>query len=312
MNYIVEDVTFPSSNGRSVCAGKIYIPEGKEIKGVVQISHGMVDHVGRYGELVRALTDNGYVVAGNDHLGHGMTAKGSGDEFGYFGEAGGRYHVVDDLRTMNSILFERFGMKPCLFGHSMGSFLARLYAVRYADTISSLVIHGTGGPMGAILPLGKGVVKLIMLFCGRTHRSMFVKKLAFSGYNSHYPKEEGASAWLTRDLSMVADRSEDEFTSFIFTVSAYLELFEMLGESNSKNWFVKFPKELRTLIMSGDDDPVGAYGKGPEYIYAKLSEAGTRDLSFKLYPGARHELFNETNREEVFSDLISWLNGASV
>ena len=312
MSYIVEDVSFPSKNGSSTCRGKIYIPEGKEIKGVVQLSHGMVDHVGRYGELVSALTDAGYVFAGNDHLGHGMTAKESGDEFGYFGEDGGRYNVVDDLHTMNALLYERFGMKPCLFGHSMGSFLARLYAVRYPDTISSLVIHGTGGPMGAILPLGKGVVKLIMLLCGRTHRSMFVKKLAFAGYNSHYPKEEGSSAWLTRDLAMVADRSEDEFTSFIFTVSAYLELFRMLGESNGKKWFSDFPKGLRTLVMSGDDDPVGAYGKGPEYIHGKLADAGVSDLSLKLYPGARHELFNETNREEVFRDLIFWLGGASV
>ena len=209
MNYTVQYVKFPSANGSSECTGTLYVPNG-EVRGVVQLSHGMVDHVGRYTLLADALAAHGYVLAGNDHLGHGLTAKGSGDPYGYFADDNGRELVLGDLYTMNTLLRERFGMLPVLMGHSMGSFLSRLYAVRYPETVSGHIIHGTGGPMGAILPLGIGLVNLIILFRGASYRSQFVKNLAFSGYNSHFPKEEGSSAWLTRDLSCICGELADQ------------------------------------------------------------------------------------------------------
>ena len=312
MNYNFNEYRFPSADGKNTIYAEIYTPKHAAPKGIVQLAHGMIDYTGRYTALASFLCEHGFIFAGNHHLGHGKSV-GTGEDFGFFAERDGYKYVLEDINSMNKYLHKTHPDLPViLLGHSMGSFISRLYVAEHPTAVSGLIIHGTGGPMGAILPLGKGVVKLIMLMRGRTHRSTFVKKLAFTGYNSHYPKEEGSSAWLTRDLAMVADRSTDEFTSFIFTVSAYLELFRMLGEANGKSWFESFPKGLRTLIMSGDEDPVGAYGKGPEYIYGKLSDAKVADLSLKLYPGARHELFNETNREEVFRDLIFWLDGASV
>ncbi len=310
MNYTVQYVKFPSANGHSECTGTLYVPKG-EVRGVVQLSHGMVDHVGRYTLLADALAAHGYVLAGNDHLGHGLTAKGSGDPYGYFADDNGRELVLGDLYTMNTLLRERFGMLPVLMGHSMGSFLSRLYTVRHPETVSGHIIHGTGGPMGAILPLGIGLVNLIILFRGASYRSQFVKNLAFSGYNSHFPKEEGGSAWLTRDLPLVADRDESEFTSFTFTVSAYRELFRMVGESNAKEWFAGYPKDLPTIVMSGSEDPVGNYGRGPQYVYDILKENGVSGVTLKLYDGARHELFNETCREQVFADMLEWLYGVA-
>ena len=309
MNYDISYTSFPSSDGKSIIKAKIYVPKNAEIKGVVQLSHGMKDHTARYEVLADHLTKNGYVFAGNDHIGHGESAP-SDDLFGFFDEKDGAELLLKDLHAMNRILRNTFpGIKPVLLGHSMGSFLSRLYAVKYPHTISGHVIHGTGGPMGIILPFGKGVVSAISLFKGKMHRSKLVASMAFMGYNSKFPKEEGSSAWLTRDVARVSGEDRNKYTTFTFTLAAYRDLFNMVGRSNSKKWFDSYPRELPTLVMSGDMDPVGNYGSGPKYVYKHLLMRGVNDVGIKLYSGARHELFNETCKEEVFDDLTAWLGG---
>lgn len=309
MNYTLSSVSFKSSDEKNTIYGRIYTPVSGEIKGVVQLSHGMIDHTGRYEALANYLTGKGYVFAGNDHLGHGNSVSND-DDFGFFADKGGVDLVLRDLHAMNRLLRERFpGLKPVIMGHSMGSFLSRLYVEKYPHTISGHIIHGTGGPMGIILPLGKALVKTITLFKGKRHRSPLVAGISFAGYNSKFPKEEGKNAWLTRNLCAVSTRDTDKFTSFIFTLSAYYDLFTAVGASNSKKWFSTYPTELPTLIMSGDMDPVGSYGDGPKYVYKHLLVAGVTDVKLKLYNGARHELFNETNKESVFADMAEWLSG---
>ena len=160
----------------------------------------------------------------------------------------------------------------------------------------------------AILPLGKALVNTVILFCGKRHRSSLVASMAFAGYNSKFDKSEGKHAWLTRDSSKIEGRDEDRLQNFTFTVSAYRDLFCMVGSSNSKKWFREYPTAMRTLIMSGDADPVGAYGKAPRYVYKQLLVSGANDIKLLTYDGARHELFNETCREQVFADIVSWLN----
>lgn len=307
MNYILSEISLPSTDGRNTLHGEIYIPKSGTVKGVVQLSHGMVDHVSRYEVLADYLTANGYVFAGNDHLGHGKTVSDDSD-FGFFAEKDGITFVLRDLHVMNKFLREKFpGIKPVIMGHSMGSFLSRLYVERYPNSVSGHIIHGTGGPM-PILPLGKALVNTVIFFRGKRHRSKLVKNMAFMGYNSKFPKSEGKNAWLTREVERVDVRDSDKRTSFTFTVSAYRDLFTMVGSSNSKKWFELYPKSLRTLVMSGDMDPVGNYGKGPEYVYKHLLVAGAEDIGIKIYEGARHELFNESCREEVFSDTVKWLS----
>ena len=308
-NYIFSEISFPSADGKSTVHGEIYTPASGEIRGIVQLAHGMIDYVGRYGFLIEFLTSNGYVFAGNDHLGHGKTAASDSD-FGYFADEDGTLCVLRDLHTMNKHLRETYpGVPVVLMGHSMGSFLSRLYVERHPHSISAHIIHGTGGP-NPLLPFGKALVKLNTLIRGRKYRSKAIANLAFSGYNSRFDKSEGKNAWLTRDGATVSGRDSDKYTSFIFTVSAYGELFKMVGESNSKEWFANYPKELPTLVISGDADPVGDFGKGPDYVYKQLMVSGVTDVSLKLYEGARHELFNETNRDEVFADMLTWIEGA--
>ena len=310
MSYTLSEVRFPSSDGYNSVYARIYIPNG-EIKGVVQLSHGMVDHSGRYEALAEYLTASGYVFAGNDHLGHGYTAE-SDMAFGFFAESGGVNYILEDLYSMNKLLCEKFPEhKPVLMGHSMGSFLSRLYAVKYPESISGHIIHGTGGPMGAVLPMGKALVKIMMTFCGKKYRSKMIKNISFMGYNDNFPESEGENAWLTRDLERVSSRDTDRLTNFIFTLSAYYDLFTMVGKCNSDQWFNEYPKDLPTIIMSGTKDPVGNDGAGPSYVYDNLQISGTKNITLKLYEEARHELFNETNREEVFCDMVQWLGGLS-
>ena len=307
MNYLHRETYFPSSDGKNTIHAELFIPSDNNIRGVVQLAHGMMDYVGRYGLLAEALTRAGYILAGNDHLGHGETAK-SQEDFGFFASKGGYNHVIDDVYKMNRLLRDEYPDKPLvLLGHSMGSFVSRLYAEKYPDSIDALIIHGTAGPNPAV-GAGKLVVKLLRAIKGERHRSKFVCSLADGGYNKGFDPAEGEGAWLTRDSSMVADRVGNPKNDFIFTLAGYEDLFTMLADCNSKEWFENFPKSLPTLVISGENDPVGGFGKGVRYVYDNLKKNGAR-VDLKLYPEARHELFNETNREEVFSDLIEWLGG---
>ena len=304
-SYNVSEISFPSADGKNTVRGVIYTPTSGTVRGVVQLVHGMIDHVGRYRLLAEYFTSHGYVFAGNDHLGHGRTA--SPEDYGYFADSDGVLMVLRDIHTMNKLLRSEFTGAPLiLLGHSMGSFLSRLYVERHPHSISAHIIHGTGGP-NPLLGLGKTLVKWKMLCRGGRYVSKTIVRMAHMGYNTRFDKSEGHTAWLTRDSAMVADRKDDPMTSFYFTLGGYSDLFKMLGDSNSKEWFRNYPKELHTVIMSGTADPVGNFGKGPHYVYKQLMMQGVSDVSLKLYEGARHELFNETNRTEVLSDMLSWI-----
>ena len=307
MNYIHKDITFPSSDGKNTIHAELFIPSDNNIRGVVQIAHGMTDYVGRYKLMAEALCGAGFVLAGNDHLGHGDSVS-TPDDYGFFASKNGYRYVIDDIKLMNDLLRKEFPGAPLvLLGHSMGSFISRIYAVKYTDSLDGLIIHGTAGPNPAT-GAGKLLVKLLRLIRGERHRSKFVCSLADGGYNKGFDPSEGNGAWLTRDPAMVADRIGNPKNDFIFTLAAYEDLFTMLGECNSKAWFKYFPKNLTTLVISGEEDPVGGFGKGVRYVYDNLKKNGAK-AELKLYPGARHELFNETNRDEVFLDLIEWLGG---
>lgn len=306
MNYNFSETTFPSKDGIHTIYAEIYTPKHRSSKGIIQLSHGMIDYVGRYRELADFLTGEGYVFAGHHHLGHGKSVSKS-EEFGIFAENGGVDYVIADMYSMNRYLRHTFPTLPLIvMGHSMGSFITRLYVEKYPHSMVGVIIHGTGGPNPAI-PFGRALASLIRKIKGPTYRSPLIEKLVFGSYNSKFPKTDGKHAWLTRDTDLVKDRDDDKFTSFKFTVSGYMDLFSMLANSNSAEWYEKYPKDLPTLIMSGDMDPVGNYGKGPDHVYKHLLISGCTKVDIKLYEGARHELFNETNRADVYADIIEWV-----
>lgn len=305
MNYRYDEISFPSSDGVHRIYGEIYSPVSAPCA-VIQLTHGMIDHTGRYKHMAQRMCDAGFVFAGHHHPGHGKSVSND-EDYGFFAERGGVQLLLDDTHKMNRLLRERYPELPIiLLGHSMGSFVARLYVRQHPECVDGAIFHGTGGA-NPLLPLGKALTALVRLFRGSRHRSRLVTGLAFGAYNKRFPKEEGIFAWLSSDTAMVKDKHDDPSTSFIFTAAAYMDLFRMLGECNSRRWYREYPKSCPTLIVSGDMDPVGAYGKGPRQVYKRLALSGQNALSIRIYSGARHELFNEVCREEVFEDIIRWV-----
>ncbi len=309
MAYNFQEITFPSSDGKSTVYAELYTPKTKSAVAIIQISHGMIDHIARYKNLIEYMCECGFVVAGNHHIGHGKTAP-TEELLGFFADKGGVDYLIEDLHEMNRYLRREMPTLPLIMlGHSMGSFLARLYAVKYPHTLKGLIIHGSAGANIAAGP-GRLIASIIALFRGKMHRSGLLKSLSVGAYASSF-KADGPHGWLTRDISEVADRDTDPYTQFDFTVSAYRDLFHMLSLSNKKEWYKKYPKSLPTLIMSGECDPVGANGKGPRQIYKGLLVRGALEVTLKMYEGARHELFNELCRDEVFSDMAEWVKNVA-
>ena len=305
MSFIHKDLTLPSSDGKNTLHAEMFLPSDGKARCVVQIAHGMMDYIGRYRGFAEALCGAGIALAGNDHLGHGDSVS-CAEDYGFFASHGGYDFVIDDVKRMNDLIHRELPDTPVvLMGHSMGSFIARLYALRYESSIDGLIIHGTAGPNPAT-GAGKLLVKLLRAIKGERYRSKFICSLADGGYNKGFDPAEGDGAWLTRDPKMVADRVSNPKNDFVFTLAGYEDLFNFLGDCNCPKWFRDFPKKLPTLVISGEADPVGGFGKGVRYVYENLNKQGA-NVELKLFEGARHELFNETNRDEVFKYLIAWL-----
>lgn len=299
-------ISFDSADGRTKVAGYLYTDEVQTPRAVVQISHGMCEYIGRYDDFAAFLCAQGYAVCGNDHLGHGTTADGG--TVGYFADRGGAELVLEDLHSMNRIAHENFpGLPVILFGHSMGSFFARWYASRWPDTIDGLVICGTGGPnpLGGV---GLVLTSLLTRLRGAKHRSKLINELAFGSYLRRFPDAKTPYDWISRDEEIVRTYAADRKCTFIFTVSGFHDLMTALKAVSSQQWANALPKQLPVLVISGDMDPVGDYGKGVRIVHGWLKKAGLKDLSMILYPGARHELVNETCRAQVYDDLRCWLD----
>lgn len=290
--------------GRSI-AYEIYEPEG-EVRAVVQVSHGMCEYFGRYADYASHLCSLGIVLAGNDHLGHGNTAESDAD-LGYFAKEGGVELTVGALCEMSQILLGRYPEKPLiLLGHSMGSFLARLYLKSHSENLEAAIIMGTGGPEA---PTGAGIAlaNLIALFRGDRYRSKLLKSIASSGYLKRCGKNADPSDWLSRDGELVSRYNADRFCNYTFTVSGYRDLFTMLREVSTEEWAKSVPTDLPILLISGEDDPVGAYGRGVAAVAGALTHAGARKLTTVIIPGARHEVLNETDREDTYAIIDKWM-----
>ena len=294
---------------------EIFEPTDLNLKVAVQISHGMIDFVGRYKRYAESLNALGITVVGADHLGHGGSVNDK-SEYGYFAKRGGLDIVLSDLKKVNDTLRSRYSdYKVVLLGHSMGSFLARLYIERYPDTVDGAILQGTAGP-NPLLPAGRALVSIMKPFFGDHHRSHLVKGMAEGSYNTKYKNEtfEGKpneGAWLTRDAVRVKDRPNDDRTNFVFTLSGYGDLFKMLTLCNGKKHYSALSKELPIFIMSGADDPVGNFGKGVTTVYSSMKAAGLKNVEMKLYEGARHELFNELCYDEVVEDTATFIKRVS-
>ncbi len=304
---IRQHMQFLSNDSITLVHAVKWVPEG-EVKAVLQISHGMCEFVERYDEFAVFLAERGVLVVGNDHLGHGESIR-SKEEYGYFAEENGNSTLIKDLHRLRKMVQEDYPHAPYfLLGHSMGSFLARQYICCYGKGLAGAVIMGTGHHSGNIAMLGMLVCKLFARVKGWRYRSRFVDALAFGGYNRGFGKSRAGKEWLTKDENCVKTYVADERCTFRFTLNAYYNMFLGLYKLSEESYLRRMPKPLPVLFAAGGDDPVGAYGKGVMLVYARFKELGMKNVKCRLYPGDRHEILNETDREKVYRDIYTWLS----
>lgn len=298
---------FSSADKQTKIYAVKWMPDQGEIKGVLQISHGMIEYVERYEGFAEFMTQQGFMVVGNDHLGHGKSVR-SQEQWGYFAKKNGSDIVIEDLNHLRKIIQKECPNVPYfMLGHSMGSFLLRKYLSKYGQGLCGAIIMGTGTQPNTALVLGKGMCKCLAMFLGWNYRSRFVDKLAMGGYNKRFQNEEGSGSWLTKDKEIVIAYSKEPRCSFKFTLNGHYTLFDTIHYINQSGNINKIPKDLPLLFVAGQDDPVGNYGEGVKAACRVYKKAGISDITCRLYPTDRHEILNELDRENVYKDIYKWV-----
>ena len=299
---------FPSTNGTSHIHAIEWLPEDGEIRAVLQIAHGVAEYVDRYDGFARFLTQHGIAVVGNDHLGHGKSVADD-SELGWFGDEGGWMTVVDDIKRLRDLTGEKHPGKPYfLLGHSMGSFLTRSFIIRYPDALDGVILSGTGQQSAAACFAGSLLAGREIRRNGSKYRSETLQKLAFGSYLKKIENPSGPNDWISRDAELIRRYSEDALCGY--TVSAALMRDMMFGLDFIRKPanLAKMKKTMPVLFFSGTDDPVGGWSKGVRRVVASFIRAGMKDVTLRLYDGGRHEMLNETNKQEVYDDVLAWLN----
>jgi len=293
----------PSTDGVHTLRGIVLIPESP--RGILQIVHGKSEHIARYEPFMTYLAENGFAVCGHDHIGHGYTAQDQ-SELGHFAEKNGHRIVCDDVCAFGeSVKADLPGLPFFLLGHSMGSFIARCTLCDRPDLWEAAVIMGTSGKNPLAYP-GLFLARLIGAVKGKKYISQLVLSVAFSSYNDR-TESNRPYAWLSRDEAVQDAYERDPFCGTPFTVSAMCDLIRLQILCNRGKWYKALRKDLPILLVSGSQDPVGNYGKGVEEVYTALIAEGVTDADRKLYGGMRHEILNELGKEEVYGDILRFL-----
>ena len=300
------EYTFTSANGSTPIHVREWVPDC-DINAVVQISHGICEYAGRYAPFARYLASKGFVVVANDHLGHGQSVL-SEEDLGYFGPLGSWETVVADIEQLRRLTAEKWPESPYfLLGHSMGSFVVRGYCLKYEKGLSGVVLSGTGHFERPVVAAGRAVARLQCAFGGARKPAKLVEKLSSSGYNQGYEDPQTPFDWLSRDREVVVAYIADPYCGFTFMARAYDDMFEGLSRLYPDR-LGAMEKDVPVYLFAGDMDPVGSHGKGVKRVAQELRDAGVQDVTLCLYSGGRHEMFNEINRDEVYADLIAWLD----
>ena len=302
-----QDLYFQSSTGRTSIHALKCVPDGKP-RAVVQIAHGIAEHIDRYRPFMEFLADNGFVAAGNDHLGHGKSIRVP-EEQGFFAEKDGWWRVVDDMDKLHDIMSNEYPELPyVLFGHSMGSFLTRTYLIKHPDKYDGVILSGTGHQSPALVLGGNAAASVMANLNGAMGDGTKLDSLAFGSYLSKIENPRTKFDWLSRDAEQVDKYIADPLCGFVGKIGLYRDMMQGIKFITDKKNIAQMNKEKPVYFMSGDGDPVGDYGKGVERAYKAFCDAGLHDVFMRLYPGGRHEMLNETNKEQVYQDILNWLN----
>lgn len=301
-----KDFYFNSSTGKNKIHARMCVPD-TEPRAIVQIIHGIAEYIDRYDEFMSFLADNGIIAVGTDHLGHGKSIE-SEEQTGFFAYENGWDYAVRDEEVLRLAMHENYPELPIIvFGHSMGSFMARTLLIRYPDAFNAAIISGTGNQGSALVNGGLFMGNLVTGLKGAHHYSKFLNNLAFGSYNKIYENPKTEYDWLSRDEANVQKYIDDPLCGFIPTCSLFRDMMTGVKFITNKKNLTAMNKDMPVYFMSGDMDPVGECGKGVQKAYNNFLEAGMNDVSIKLYPGGRHEMLNEINKDEVYSDILTWL-----
>jgi len=301
-----EEFSFISSDGATIAA---YKWEAEKPKAVLQIVHGSVEYAMRYDAFAKALCEHGVTVYAEDHLGHGKTAI-SDDAVGHISDSEGAFlKIVEDMHTLDAcIRKENPGLPVFLFGHSMGSFLSRIYAAKYGKDLKGVMLTGTGGRSAAYLTLMIALARCVIILRGKAHRPKMLNKMYTQELSGPFGGDTG-NEFISADPDVVAAYTADPRCGNPLSAEFFHEMLWGTREAASKRIVGAFPKELPLFIGAGEFDTVGG-GEGLKEVkrdVALYENAGVADLTFKIYPGMRHEILNEKGKQQVWDDITEWI-----
>lgn len=302
-----EEFYFPSRDGAHRLHAVKWIPETEKPVCVVQIVHGMVEYVERYDEFAEYLAERDILVVGDDHLGHGKSVR-EGETYGYFCKEDAATVLVRDEHRLKKIIQERYaGVPYILLGHSMGSFITRNYLMRYGSGIDGAIIMGTGMQPKPVLFAGTALAMIQGAVFGDTHPCRLIEKLSFGPYDKPIRAKGEPGNWLSKNEESLAKYANDPFCTFTFTANGYKALFKLIYNLYDTEKLKKMPVTLPVFFVSGEDDPVGHYGRDVKQVYQSFKDMGMENVQIKLYPKDRHEILNELDRKDVYDDLYRWI-----
>lgn len=301
----LNEFTYLSGNKINTVYVRSRLPEGP-VRATLQIAHGLAEYIDRYDDLMIYLADSGFAVYGNDHIGHGNSVHD--ERWGYVGESAGWNVLLSDMRTLRSIIrTEHPDVPHFLFGHSMGSFLARTYLIKYPDDHDGCIICGTGHPARAVTMGARALAAVEIKRHGPGYYSELLDSVMNKQYNGGYDNPRTAFDWISSDPNRVDEYINDPKCGFVPTAGLMSETLRGISYITSPRNIERMAKDIPVYFISGAADPVGELSQGVIRAYKAFLKAGMKDVSLKLYPELRHEIMLETSGDEVMSDVLNWL-----
>lgn len=301
-----EEIIFYSAYGSKKRMGILWTPDDNmDLKGIIFVSHGMSEHILRYSELAFYFVKKGFAVCAPNHEGHGL----SSDKYslGHIDSKNGYLNIVYDFHEFFKAVMLRYSGIPCYaIGHSMGSFIIRLYVSKYPESFDGIILSATGG--WCLAAKAGLLISKFMMNIGKNRTACHLfKNICISFFNKKFKSTDAKYGWTSRDKGKIESFYDDEFCDITYTYSGYYNILKLIKEVNSLKWYEDISKSMPVFIIGGTDDSVSKLGKGIKSLYNNLIKYGSIDISIKLYDGGRHEMLNEINRYEVFQDIYLWI-----
>ncbi|MBS3810907.1 MAG: alpha/beta hydrolase [Halanaerobiales bacterium] len=303
MKYEKEQIDF----NNKLLALHRWVPDKNDNKGIIQIIHGMAEHVSRYEEMADYFTEKGYIVCGIDHLGHGDTANLNNNKYGYFAQIKGWAKVVNANKYISNYLKDKYSDIPLIvFGHSMGSIIARYYLI--GDRLTEgIIISGVMNYQPFVMDLVILMAKLEKFLKEDKSKNVIDNYLLEMMYNRKFNRDIKKS-WLSSSQDVVQKYNKDERCGFDISNQMFIDMLEGLKTIDKKEKNREISRDAPLLIMSGKDDPVSNYGQDVKKMFKKYKKGNLVDVKYKIYSDVRHEIIRDQRNEEVYSDLEKWIS----